>query len=225
MILGNMSRSKKMLDSATESIRILWQEGIFKSPRSFNQIAQILGKRGKNFSKLELGLALKRASYLTRRGKRRSFEYIQRFPAPNRVENIEDQPLPQTLIKKLGKDFSEEISDLSWNFGKSGTCSAFLLRKILEKLIFLTFAKNGLDNKLRNSTGRFIGLESMVNLASAEKIRGIPFLMPKTVENIKGIRFLGDSSAHNPLVNVDMKTIIPQMPFIITAYQELTKRL
>jgi hypothetical protein len=125
----------------------------------------------------------------------------------------------------LGDKFSEEIADLRWNFGKSGTCSAFLLRKILEKLIFLTFAKNGLENKLKNYQGRFVGLEDMINLASSEKIGGLPFLMPQTARNIKGMKYLGDIAAHDPLTNVDPKTINPQMPFIITAYEELSQKL
>jgi len=68
-------------------------------------------------------------------------------------------------------------------------------------------------------------LGTMINIASSEKIRGISFLTPKTAKEIKGIKFLGDAAAHNPLINVDMKTIIPQMPYIITAYEELAKKL
>ena len=70
-----------------------------------------------------------------------------------------------------------------------------------------------------------MGLETMINIASSEKVRGIPFLTPKTAKEIKGVKFLGDSAAHNPLINVDMKTITPQLPFIITAYEELAKKL
>jgi len=47
----------------------------------------------------------------------------------------------------------------------------------------------------------------------------------KTANEIKGLKFLGDTAAHNPLVGVDMASIIPQMPFIITAYKELAKHL
>ncbi len=218
---------RQTANSASEALEILWQEGIFKSWQKFNQTAQILGNRGNNFSKPELGLALRRAKFLTRRGKRGQFEYIQRTPHINykKVEKIKNVFLPNSLIKKLSKEFTIEISDLRLNFEKSGTCTAFLLRKILEKLIFLTFAINGLESKLKDAQGRFIGLERMMYLASSEKVGGIQFLMPKTAENIKGIKFLGDTSAHNPLINVDMKTIIPQMPFIITAYEELAKKL
>lgn len=218
--------NNRTANSASGALEMLWQEGIFKTWYRLNQISQILGERGNHFSKPELALALRRASFLTRRGPRGSFEYIQRIPAINKeIDEIGDDLFSGELIKKLGDDFSEEISDLQWNFGKSGTCSAFLLRKILEKLIFLTFSKNGLGNKLQTSQGKFIGLEAMINLASSEKISGLPFLMPQTAEKIKAIKFLGDASAHNPLANVDMETINPQIPYIITAYKELSKKL
>lgn len=218
--------NKKTAKSAAEAIRMLWQEGVFKSPHDFKKISKLLENRGNNFSKPELAKVLKLAKYLTRRGNRRSYEYIQKLPAINKeIDRIENDLFTKELIKALGKDFFEEISDLRWNFGRSGTCSAFLLRKILEKLIFITFSKNGLSTKLQNTQGKFVGLEAMINLASSEKIAGLPFLMPQTAEKIKAIKFLGDNSAHNPLANVDMETINPQMPYIITAYKELSKKL
>jgi len=131
------------------------------------------------------------------------------------------------LVKKLSKNFATEFDDLKHNFGRSGTCTAFLLRKILEKLIYISFAKHRVETKLedRSKAGGLVGLETMINIASSEKVRGIPFLTPKTAKEIKGVKFLGDSAAHNPLINVDMKTITPQLPFIITAYEELAKKL
>lgn len=222
-----MSRgSKRIASSAPEALKIFWQEGVFKSWHKLINISQILEERGNNFSKPELSIALRRANFLTRRGIRGSFEYVQKLPAVSKeVEKIEDDLFSKELVVRLEKEFSEELSDLRWNFGKSGTCSAFLLRKILEKLIFLTFSKNGLGSKLKDSQGKFIGLEAMINLASSEKIAGLPFLMPQTATSIKGIKFLGDTSAHNPLTNVDMKTIVLHIPFIITAYEELSKKL
>lgn len=218
--------NRRAANSAPEALEMLWQEGVFRTWHNFGQILTILSKRENNFSKPELALALRRASFLTRRGSRGSFEYIQRIPAVSKkVDEIESDLFSDQLIKKLGKNFSTEISDLKWNFGKSGTCTAFILRKILEKLIVLTFAKNGRDTKLKNEDGKFIGLEAMINLAASEKVEGLPFLLPKTSEKIGGIKFLGDTAAHNPFVNVDMKTIIPLMPFIITAYEELSQKL
>ena len=75
------------------------------------------------------------------------------------------------------------------------------------------------------SNSELIGLKAMIDACMYTKIKGKPFLLPKTGKEIKGIKFLGDSAAHNPLINIDMKMIIPQMPFIITAYEELSNKL
>jgi len=138
-----------------------------------------------------------------------------------RIEKI----FPEQLIKELEKDFVTEISDLKLNYGVSGTCTAFLLRKILEKLIFIAFFKNNLSNKLKDKNGDFVGLKTMINLATTNNVQGKPFLMPKTAKEIESIKFLGDTSAHNPLIDVDMETIDQVMPYIITAYKELSKSL
>ncbi len=131
----------------------------------------------------------------------------------------------ENLVKNLGTSFETELRDIALVYGKSGVCTAFLLRKMLEKLVFLTFAKNRISDKLKDRNGDFVGLKTMLDLCTKNKIDGKPFLMPKTAKEIEGIKFLGDASAHNPLTNVDMKTIIPQMPFIITAYEELSTKL
>ena len=154
-------------------------------------------------------------------------EALQTLNKNKKILIIEEQLFSEVLIKKLKKDFNIEISDLRHNFGLSGNCTAFLLRKILEKLIYITFSRSGIGMKLENKTepGRLVGLEAMISLCVSEKVKGIPFLMSKTAQEIRGIKFLGDVSAHDPLTNVDIKTIIPQMPYIITAYEELAKKL
>jgi len=151
-----------------------------------------------------------------------AFLMIERSKKEQEVVN---ELFSHQLVHKLQPKFKVELRDLEYNFGKSGTCTAFLLRKILEKLIFLAFAKHNLGHKLKKTAGKFMGLESMLTVAAEEKIEGLSFLTPKTAKNLRGIKFLGDTSAHNPLINVDMKTIIPQMPFIITAYEELAEKL
>jgi hypothetical protein len=130
----------------------------------------------------------------------------------------------QKLVERMNMDFSIELQDLKLVFGKSGTCTAFLLRKILEKMLFLVFAKNN-QLQLIEKNGEIVGLKSMIEEASKNKINGINILLPKTAKHIEGIKFLGDSAAHNPLTNVEMDTIIPQMPFIITAYEEISSKL
>ena len=144
-----------------------------------------------------------------------------------KVREIEDQLFSDSLLKRLKRDFGQELDELHGNFGKNGSCTAFLLRKILEKLIIVVFAKNGREKLLedKNRPGGWTGLKDMIEIAAREKLHGVPFLVPKTANEIKGIKFLGDTAAHNPLVGVETSTILPQMPYIITAYEELAKRL
>jgi len=214
--------------NASESLVILWEEGFFKTHQNFRSICENLTSRGNNFRPSSLGIALRQAKFLTRSGRHGAFEYIQKHKAdPDVIKNIRHDLFPDDLVIVLKKDFKIELEDLNHNFNKSGNCTAFLLRKILEKLIYITFAKHGLVSKLedKSQTGRLVGLGAMIKIASSEKIKGVSFLMPKTAEEIQGMKFLGDISAHNPLTEVDMKTIIPQMPYIVTAYKELAKKL
>lgn len=144
-----------------------------------------------------------------------------------KIAEIEEELFSDKLVARLKKDFAEELEELRDNFGKNGLSTAFLLRKILEKLIIIVFGKNQRQHllKQRQHVDRWVGLEEMIDIAAQEKLDGVPFLLSKTAREIKGIKFLGDTAAHNPLANVDTKTIIPQMPYIITAYEELAKRL
>lgn len=210
-------------------VRLLWQEGFFKEGRGLGDVlAYITKKWGHNFPPAEISKALSRASLLRRLGKRRRFQYIQKVsPVSKRVASVEEELFSDDFVKKLGKNFETELRDLYLNFGSSGTCTAFLLRKTLEKLIYIVFARNGIESRIedKSSPGGIVRLEKMLDIATREKVNGIPILTPKTAQKIQGIKFLGDASAHNPLMNVDMETIVPQMPFIITAYKELTERL
>jgi len=74
------SRRQRIAKTATEALKVLWEEGFFRTWRRANQIEKFLAKRGNHFSDAELGMALKRAKHLTRRGKRGGYEYIQKHP-------------------------------------------------------------------------------------------------------------------------------------------------
>ena len=201
----------------------LWQKGFFSQERTFAQVVKKLGALGSNPQPPALSKALSRAQFITTRGKRGQYRYVQKnAPTPLKAQI---DILPDDLSKMLERDFKTELSDLRLNHGQSGTCTAFLLRKILEKLIFLVFAKNGQQAKLYDLSGHLIGLQAMLSLATSSTVSGRPFLMQKTANAIQGAKFLGDAAAHDPLANVSMKTIQHEMPYIVTAYQELASNL
>jgi hypothetical protein len=216
----------KTYGDAPKLVSSLWESGFFRTEKTQKDVTEELAKDGNNFLPDTLRKVLIRATYLISKKKNGSIVYIQKKHAVNKdIEKAEDTLFDEALIKKFGKPFEIALSDLRHNFGKSGTCTAFLLRKILEKLIYITFAKHGMESKLddKKAPGRLIGLEAMIDTAAREKVGGLPFITSHTANEIKGIKFLGDVSAHNPHTEVDMKTIIPQLPFIITAYKELLK--
>jgi len=76
--MGN--KIEKVAKTATTALVFLWEEGFFKAWKTVRTIDTHLGKRGNNFSPPELGMALMRAKYLTRKGKKGSYEYIQKYP-------------------------------------------------------------------------------------------------------------------------------------------------
>jgi hypothetical protein len=152
---------------------------------------------------------------------------LQTIGKEKRVLEVEQQLFSDGLMKRLDKAFAVELSELHANFGRNGNATAFLLRKTLEKLLIIVFGKLGRDAQIEDSSrpGGWRGLQDVIEIAAKEKVNGLPLLSPKTANAIKGIKFLGDAAAHNPLVSVDTTTILPQMPFIITAYEELAGRL
>ena len=73
----------KIIKTATEALKILWQEDFFKAWQNNSRIVSYLAKRGNNFSSGTLCMALKRTKYLTRKackGSRSNYEYIQKHP-------------------------------------------------------------------------------------------------------------------------------------------------
>lgn len=209
------------IKTAPDALKRLWEQGFFRKKQDFTKIKSAIEKLACYPIDSAIHHALKAAKFLRRHGPKGKYCYAQAYsPEEDRTSEV----LPKKLEMTLSKDFAEEISDLKLVYARSGTCTAFMLRKILEKMLFLTFAKQGFSEKLKSSNG-FIGLKAMLSLAETLKVRGKPFLMPKTAREIAGIKFLGDTSAHNPLVNVEMGTIKPSMPYIITAYAELSNML
>lgn len=215
--------------TAAACVELLWRENFFRKGRTLQEVnKRINAKWGHNFSPADISKALSKPKFLRRTGRRGSYQYLQKInPMSKKVTDAGNDLFSETLTKKLNGKFETELNDLRLNFGYSGTCTAFLLRKILEKLLYIVFTQNNIAQKIkdRNNPGGLVGLEKMVAIAAKEKFEGAPIITSQTARRIRGIKFLGDVSAHNPLINVDMETITPQMPFIITAYKELAERL
>ena len=88
------NRKVRVAKTATEALTILWEESFFRGWKKKLAVVENLGKKGNHFSDAELGMALMRAKHLTRRGKRGSYEYIQKYPF------VADEPHASNSKKK-----------------------------------------------------------------------------------------------------------------------------
>ena len=88
------SKKGRVAKTATEALKILWEESFFRGWKRKPAVVESLGKKGNHFSDAELGMALMRARHLTRRGKRGNYEYIQKYPF------VADEPQASNSKKK-----------------------------------------------------------------------------------------------------------------------------
>ena len=72
--------NKRVLIKPAEEVENLWKKAFFKGSQKLPQVVERLADDGYNFSLASVAKALERAPYLTRRGKRGSYEYIQTIP-------------------------------------------------------------------------------------------------------------------------------------------------
>lgn len=59
---------------------MLWKEKVFLKPKDANTIEAELSKRGYNFTDKNLMMALMRAKFLTRKGQKGNYSYVQKHP-------------------------------------------------------------------------------------------------------------------------------------------------
>ena len=66
--------------TAPQALRMLWKEKVFLKPKDVSAVEAELAKRGYNFSDKNLMMALKDAKFLTRKGTKGNYSYVQKHP-------------------------------------------------------------------------------------------------------------------------------------------------
>ena len=77
----------KVAKTAPEALKILWKDKAFIKAKDYQSIEQALEKRGYNFTDKNLMMALGSSRFLTRRGKRGNYKYIQKYPFAEEDKN------------------------------------------------------------------------------------------------------------------------------------------
>jgi hypothetical protein len=75
-----MKNREPIAKTATAALVQLWRIGFFRTWHTRGAVDAKLAKSGYHFSGPELGMALKRARHLTRKGSRGNYHYIQKYP-------------------------------------------------------------------------------------------------------------------------------------------------
>jgi hypothetical protein len=75
-----MASENRIAKTATEGVRILWEEKFFRTAKKTLEIVEALAQRENNFPTNALSMALDRAKFLIHRGKKGAYEYIQQYP-------------------------------------------------------------------------------------------------------------------------------------------------
>lgn len=70
----------KIATKVGDALKILWSEKVFLKPKDMRTIEAEFSKRGYNFAEGALMMALMRAKFLTRRGERGNYSYVQKYP-------------------------------------------------------------------------------------------------------------------------------------------------
>jgi hypothetical protein len=70
----------KSAQTVPGALEILWQQRVFRDAKNLGAIREELSRRGYNFNEAHLAKALTRCKFLTRRGSRGAYAYIQKFP-------------------------------------------------------------------------------------------------------------------------------------------------
>lgn len=72
--------SKVIVTTAPGALRMLWKENKFLTPKDTKAIEIELEKRGYNFTDKNLMMALKATRFLTRKGRKGEYVYVQKHP-------------------------------------------------------------------------------------------------------------------------------------------------
>ena len=73
-------RDSQIVTKPSEALKLLWKGKMFFRRKSLSEVQVELEKRGYNFTIQAVDMALKGAKFLTRRGRKGDFKYVQKYP-------------------------------------------------------------------------------------------------------------------------------------------------
>jgi hypothetical protein len=208
----------------SEAVEYLWKIGWFKDFKSPKEIKD----------KIENEFEIYSSNIIPILKLRKLKKKIKKFPkgwkqiTSSKEKGIKKESSLEEIKSCLGKDFKKEMNELDYVSSTCPNCTAFLMRKILEKLLFIIISKSNKKNnidKIKASEDRLSNLTELLNIAKLSEINNKHIIPPKNIEKLSGSKFLGDVSAHDYLTSISFEDIQNEISIWRISIKELSSNL
>ena len=211
-------------NDVAESVDYLYQIGWFKTARTPKEITQKVEEEFEIVSSNIIPtLKLKRFS-----GKIKKINGKWNQIRPPKEKGIKKTDNFNEIEKELGDTFKKEMNEFKIVNKTCSNCTAFLMRKIFEKLLFIILCKSDQQSKIstyRKTNQQLPNLTSLLNWSGQAEIKSKHIISPSNLSKIQGSKFLGDTSAHNYLTSVSFEDINNEISLWRITIKELASNL
>lgn len=214
------------MDSRSDVVDYLWRIGYFKE---FRQRKDIVNKIYNDF-----GLYCTNINSILKQ--KRFKKKIKKFvggwreimaSSPKGIKKEEEAKFKE-IKEALGDAFKKELEELEIVFNECPNSTAFLMRKILEKLLFIVVSKSNNKKRieyLKQEENRLPSLTELLSIAKNAEINKLHIITPKNIDKLGGSKFLGDTAAHNYLISVGFEDIKQEIAIWRISIKELANNL
>jgi len=214
------------MKNPNEIIEYLWQIGWFKEFRKPKEIKEKIEHDFEIYVEniiptLKLKKFNKKIKCFTGKG-------WKQIRGPSEKGLIKKDTNLKEIKECLGDPFKREMEELVLVSNSCPNSTAFLMRKILEKLLFITISKSNNKEKiikLKAEKNKLPNLSELITLSKSAEIDNKHILAPKNISKLEGSKFLGDTSAHDYLTSVSFEDIRNEISFWRISIKQLASNL
>lgn len=213
------------MKNPNEVVDYLWQIGWFKEYRKPKEIETKIEDDFEIYvENITPTLKLKKFNKKIKNFPKKGWKQIK-GPSEKGLKKETDLDEITTL---LGDSFKKEMDELVLVSKSCPNSTAFLMRKIFEKLLFIIISKSNNKikiKKIREDRSRLPNLTELLRLSKSSEINNKHILAPKNVSKIEGSKFLGDTSAHDYLTSVSFEDIANEITIWRISIKQLASNL
>jgi len=213
------------MENQSEVVDYLWQIGWFSNFRKPKEIETEIDENfGIYVSNIIPTLKLKRFKKKIRNFPNKGWRQIK----TSKDKGMKKENNLKEIKECLGSAFEKEVHELEFVSNNCPNCTSFLMRKILEKLLFIVVSKSNKKIKIdeiKNSENRLPKLSELLKIAKSSEINNKPIIQPKNLDKLQNSVFLGDVSAHDYLTSVSFEDIQNEITIWRISIKELCSNL